>query len=64
MKELSSYRVEGRPVMVLTTSFGLRKMATDLAPGLQGQGNLAHGIRVEVGVEDKLGLGLGVGLVL
>lgn len=63
MKELSSYRVEGRPVMVLT-SFGLGKMDTDLAPGLQGQGNLAHGIRVEVGVGDKLGLGLGVGLVL
>ena len=56
--------MEGRPVMVLTTSFGLGKMATDLALGLQGQGNLAHGIRVEVGVEDKLGLGLGVGLVL
>lgn len=50
--------------MVLTTSFGLGKMATDLALGLQGQGNLAHGIGVEVGVEDKLGLGLGVGLVL
>ena len=55
--------MEGRPVMVLT-SFGLGKMDTDLAPGLQGQGNLAHGIRVEVGVGDKLGLGLGVGLVL
>lgn len=58
MKEQSSYRVEGRQVMVLTTSFGLGKMDTDLAPGLQVQGNPAHGIRVEVGVGDKLGLGI------